>query len=188
MVVNERKVAEMAAFFLLKTKDRSMDYLKLMKLLYLSDRNSFRQHGFSISEDEMFSMEKGPVLSHTWNLMKGSCPYAPKGWSSLISPIEEFQVSLLDSGINVDGLLELSRSDEEIMDSVWKEFGHLNYKKLVDYTHNLPEWEDPGKSSHPITLDTLFKALDFSDTQAGELKKQIAEQRAIDKFFSKRQN
>lgn len=47
---NQRKVAQMAAFLLDHGKGR-MSYLKLMKLLYLADRESMRRHGEAISGD-----------------------------------------------------------------------------------------------------------------------------------------
>ncbi|MCY3973814.1 MAG: Panacea domain-containing protein [Candidatus Dadabacteria bacterium] len=186
MAFNERKVAEMAAYFLLKTKKGIMPHLKLMKLLYLSDRECFWQHGFSMSEDKMVSMPHGPVLSETLNLINGHRPPAPDGWDSLISDKADHQVSV-DLKVSVDDLLELSRADIETMDSVWDKFGHMSRWEIVNYTHDhCPEWEDPEGSSRPIELDTLFKALGFSKTQAKALKEQIAEQEAIDRIFSGR--
>lgn len=46
---NERKAAQMAAFFLGQLLDRKMPHLKLMKLLYLSDREAVRAFGWPIS-------------------------------------------------------------------------------------------------------------------------------------------
>ncbi|MCY4047796.1 MAG: Panacea domain-containing protein [Candidatus Dadabacteria bacterium] len=186
MAFSERKVAEMAAYFLLKTEKGIMPHLKLMKLLYLSDRECFRQHGFSMSEDKMVSMPYGPVLSETLNLINGVCQSTPNGWDSLISDKENHQVSV-DPKVSVDDLLELSRAEIETMDSVWDKFGSMNQWDIVNYTHNhCPEWEDPEGSSRPIELDTLFKALGFSKIQAKALKEQIAEQEAIDRIFSGR--
>ena len=68
---NERKAAQMAAFFLGQLLDRKMPHLKLMKLLYLSDREAVRAFGWPISGDRLVSMPHGPVLSQTLNLMDG---------------------------------------------------------------------------------------------------------------------
>ncbi|WP_462137137.1 Panacea domain-containing protein [Candidatus Mycalebacterium sp.] len=186
MVINERKVAEMAAYFLLQVEDGAMSHLKLMKLLYLSDRESFLRHGFSISGDQMVSMPHGPVLSGTLNLMNGTKKSAPKGWNSMICPIEKHTVSLVNSDLTVDGLLQLSRAEEEVLDSVWKEFGHMNRWQIRDHTHKLPEYEDPGDSSVLIKFDTLFSDLGFSKLQARHLKEQFEVDRSIERVFSKR--
>ena len=72
---NERKAAQMAAFFLGQLLDRKMPHLKLMKLLYLSDREAVRAFGWPISGDRLVSMPHGPVLSQhcaEWKDPKGS--------------------------------------------------------------------------------------------------------------------
>ena len=66
---NEQKVAQMAAFFLNQTSEKQMSRLKLMKLLYLAERESVRYSGFSMSDDKFLSMPHGPVLSMTLELM-----------------------------------------------------------------------------------------------------------------------
>lgn len=64
---NERKAAQMAAFFLRETPDSTMPHWKLMGLLYISDREALRAFGWPISGDRLVSMPHGPVLSHTLN-------------------------------------------------------------------------------------------------------------------------
>ena len=62
MTFNEQKVAQMAAFLLARGKGK-MKYLKLLKLLYLADRESMKRNGHPISGDSYVSMDHGPVLS-----------------------------------------------------------------------------------------------------------------------------
>ena len=49
-----------------------MNYTKLIKELYFSDREALRTKGFSITGDIYYSMKKGPVLSNLLNLIKGT--------------------------------------------------------------------------------------------------------------------
>ncbi len=161
MPINERKAAEMAVFFLLKTREGRMSHLKLMKLLYLSDRESFRTRGFSISNDLMVSMKHGPVLSKTLNLINGYEQSAPDGWNSLISAREDHQVSC-NAGLKVEDLKKLSEKELDILESVWNKFGRMDQWEIRDYTHdNCPEWQDPGDSSFPIELDAMSKQPPF---------------------------
>ena len=186
MAINERKVAEMAAFFLLQAPNRSMPHLKLMKLLYLSDRRSFEEHGFSMSGDRMVSMEHGPVLSTTLNLISGKIPSSHNGWNSLISELKDNQVSLI-ADVTVDDLLEFSRADKEIMNSIWEQFGHMSQWEIRNYTHDkCPEWQNPGDSSFPIELDALFAALGFSREESEELQREAEVRESIDNFFAGR--
>ena len=62
----EEKVAQMAAYLLQKRGGR-MAYIKLMKLLYLADREYMISYGDSMSGDRAVSMKNGPVLSQTYD-------------------------------------------------------------------------------------------------------------------------
>jgi uncharacterized phage-associated protein len=57
---DDRRVAQMAAYLLSREKGR-MNHLKLMKLLYLADRESMKRHGQPISGDRFVAMDHGPV-------------------------------------------------------------------------------------------------------------------------------
>lgn len=67
---DERKAAQAAAFLLHKAGGR-LPLLKLMKLLYLSERESLQKYGDTITGDTFVSMPNGPVLSMTLNFING---------------------------------------------------------------------------------------------------------------------
>jgi uncharacterized phage-associated protein len=60
------------------TKD--MSYLRMLKLLYIADRESLRATGRPITGDQMVAMEHGPVLSGVFDLIKGEHKAWPR-WS-----------------------------------------------------------------------------------------------------------
>ena len=66
----QAKRAAQAALFLLKAGG-AMPHVKLMRLLYITDRESYRIHGAPITRDSMVSMPQGPVLSGAHDLMIG---------------------------------------------------------------------------------------------------------------------
>lgn len=68
-IFSERKAAEAAAFLLLKGGG-GLELLKLMKLMYLAERESFKKYGESITGDAFVSMQHGPVLSGTYDFAK----------------------------------------------------------------------------------------------------------------------
>lgn len=157
---NEKKLTQSAAFFLFKANGR-LPVLKLMKLLYLAERASFKKFHRPLIGDSLVSMKNGPVLSLTYNLMNGETRNYPF-WDEWISDRAEYEIGLRDPSIvrNEDDLLELSNNDIRLLKAVWDEFGHLNRWQLVDWTHeNCLEWRDPGLSSCPINYNNLFKAL-----------------------------
>jgi len=180
---NERKVAQMAAFLLRKDGDK-MPHLKLMKLLYLADREAMGRYGAPISGDRIVAMQHGPVLSMTLNLMDGDVESSPNGWDDLISDKENHELSLKRT-LTPDDMDELSQADISVLEAVWKQFGHMDKWVIRDYTHDhCPEWTDPNGSSVPIPYESVFRALGRSEKIAIELSARIEAERALDKIFA----
>jgi uncharacterized phage-associated protein len=180
---SERKVAQMAAYLLSLEKGR-MNYLKLMKLLYLADRESMKRHGHPISGDRYVSMDHGPVLSQAFNLIKGAVKFAERGWNHWIADRADYAVAL-KRRVSRDALDELSDADLHVLRGIHAKFGKMDQWKLVDYTHRYcPEWKDPNGSSVPISYETIFKALGRTPAEARKLGAHIEQQRRIDKLFA----
>lgn len=176
----ERKAAQMAAFFLAREEGCTMYILKLMKLLYLAERESLSRYGTPMCGDHAVSMDHGPVLSTTLNFMNG-CVRASNedGWESWVSDREEHKVALKREA-TPDALDALSAADKEILQYIWDEFGSLDRWELVAYTHNhCPEWKNPNSSSIPISYERIFLAIGHCKSEAGELAARIEDEQAI---------
>lgn len=181
---NERKAAQMAAFFLGKTDDGRMSHLKLMKLLYLSDREAVRVFGWPISGDRLVSMPHGPVLSQTLNLMDGDVESEPGGWEEWISDKENHELSLRQA-FEPQALDELAPAEIDVLAAVWGQFGAMGKWEIRDWTHqNCAEWKDPKGSSFPISYDALARAVGFDEATATELAAQIQAEQEIDRLFT----
>src|SRR6185437_10320716 len=72
-----------AAAVLLKEHAARMSRLRLLKLLYIADRESLVETLHSISGDHVVAMDHGPVLSRTYNLLKGEDCESPL-WDQFI--------------------------------------------------------------------------------------------------------
>ena len=180
---DERRTAQAAAF-LLHRAGGTLPILKLIKLLYLAERHSFQRYGEPLTGDALVAMNNGPVLSATYDHIKGNLPSAQQGWDTWVSSRNGNQVSLRDSDMirsPEQDLLRLSDSDLEILEETWTQFGHMSPWALVAYTHSdaCPEWEHPHGTSRPITYETLFPALGYSPEQVSVLMERIAEHRAL---------
>jgi uncharacterized phage-associated protein len=181
---NERKVAQMAAFFLGQSQESRMPHLKLMKLLYLSDREAMRAFGGPISGDRLVSMPHGPVLSQTLNLMDGDVESQPGGWEEWISDKENHELSLRQP-LNAVALDELAPAEIDVLKAVWDKFGAMGKWEIRDWTHqHCAEWTDPKGSSFPIQYDALARAVGFDDESAKELAAQIQAEQEIDRIFA----
>ena len=185
---SERKAAEAAAFLLLRGGGK-LDLLKVMKLMYLAERVSFKKYGGSITGDSFVSMRHGPVLSGTYDLTGGYSDARSGGWwKRLVSDRAGYQIEINpDAGISNpdEDLLGLSDADVDCLETVWTNFGHLDKWELVDYTHeHCPEWVDPGNSSRPIPVSRLLKALGFGEAQVHAIDRHIHEQRYLNNALS----
>jgi len=90
-----RKVGQMAAYFA-DRQGGKINILKLMKLLYLADRESMARHDEPISFDRFVSMDQGPVLSRTYDLINGSYPQRiAADWDEWISDRENHEAQVV---------------------------------------------------------------------------------------------
>ena len=180
---SEAKVAQMAAYLLMR-RNGKMSHLKLMKLLYLADREAIRRYGISISEDHAVSMDHGPVLSMTLDYMNGCARSEQGGWESWISDKENHEVSLVQD-VDVDALDELSQADIEVLESVWQQFGKMGRWEIRDWTHkNCAEWQDPKKSMLPIKRESIYRAVNHTDEATREYLADIDRASGVDAIFA----
>ena len=125
MLFNEKKAAQVAAFFLLRGKNQ-LNLLKLMKLMYLAERNSLAKFGEPMIGDRLYSMEHGPVLSHTLNHMNGLRESSQDGWDSWVSDKANHMLGLKKKITDVKRELSLlSDADFEILDELWQSYGEM---------------------------------------------------------------
>lgn len=154
----EERVAQMAAYLLSKGGGR-MPYLKLMKLMYLSDRESMDRFGEPITGDRMVAVPHGPVLSRSLDLMNGT-ETGEEGWKNWISDADNYELKLLCDSLSRDDLDELSEAEISILDAVYASFGKMSKWEIRDYTHSkCPEWTDPRGGAFTINPENVFRAL-----------------------------
>ncbi|MCU7933748.1 MAG: SocA family protein [Candidatus Thiodiazotropha sp. (ex Dulcina madagascariensis)] len=179
MKYDEKKTTQLAAYFLRKSNG-TLYLIKLLKLLYIADREAFRELGRPISFDRYVSMEQGPVLSHTYNLMNGAVQ-DDGYWSSIITPRDGHKLSISDeSEVNFDAL---SDAELAIADEVYENFGHVQRFDLCKMTHNFDEWTDPESSSIPLSYRDVLLAVGYSEEDAEDSIEYIKEQQALSEFL-----
>lgn len=165
-----------------------LEVLKLMKLLYLAERESFLRFGESLTGDALVSMPHGPVLSMTLDFINGGHESIPNGWATWITDREDRMLALRDPSMlrtPEQDLLALSDSDLEVLEFVWGKYGHYSAWDLRNMTHNglCPEWEDPHGSSRPIPIKKLLSVLGYREEQAVEIMGRLEEQAYINRSF-----
>ena len=97
---NEEKATELAARML--SWGGSMKFIKLLKLIYLADREALDREGHSISTDRWVSMKHGPVPTQTYNLIhQEDDPDRHPVWNQYIENQADYCIGLKkEIGIN----------------------------------------------------------------------------------------
>ncbi|NJP08379.1 MAG: SocA family protein [Leptolyngbyaceae cyanobacterium RU_5_1] len=166
-----------AAAILLKLHGKPMKHLGLLKMLYIADRIALQRMEQPITGDDYVSIDYGPVLSGVYDLIKGQ----PIGdalslWSKFISSQNSNYISLLsDPG---DG--ELCEEEEEILQQVYQTFGHLNPFDVAEWTHDLPEWQNPHGSAIPIAVEDVLKNVGKNDEEIKEIQQEAIREAYLD--------
>jgi uncharacterized phage-associated protein len=181
-MLNERKTAQIAAFFIRK-EGGCLNILKLVKLLYLADREAMDKYDFPLTGDHFVSMPHGPVLSGTYDLINGASG-PDSTWEQWISDRENHNVSLKEEQTDT-ALDELSRAEVSVLESVYQQFGQMSQWDLVKYTHdNCPEWRDPNGSSIPISYEDVFLALKRDVEESRARSRDLENENVVDRVFA----
>lgn len=163
----------------LKLNNGSMNYTKLIKLMYIADKTALQKYNYTISNDNIVSMKNGPVLSVTYDLIKHTGEnkniLGLQEWNKYFTKNNyelSFQENIEDkiSEILSDDVLWLSDADIEIIETINNEYKDYTYSDMIDLIHDknsFPEveWEKAEISSTSIPLDfvKLMQSLNKSD-------------------------
>ena len=152
-IFNEGKAAEAAAY-LLSLNNGRMPYLKLIKLLYISDRRALTKYHASITTSSYYSMKYGPVTNEILDRIRHPEDFPENGyWNTAISR-EDYDVCLKKKFEPYF----LSEAEREILSAVDRKYKKVEKFTMADITHSFPEWKNPGDSSCPISIEDILQA------------------------------
>ena len=162
--MRERQAAQLAAAFILKA-DRPVGVVRLMKLMYLAEREAIRRTGLPMVFDEIHAMREGMALSRTFDLMTARQGESKGDWARHIAPLSRAGLGVCQ-GVGESSLDGLSRGDLEIVNLVWAKHGQSNRDKLVHEVHHkldewLEHWDDPNRrrAAVPVPHDKLVQTI-----------------------------
>ena len=170
---DEIKATEAAAQ-LLALRGGTMHFLKLLKLLYIADRRALQRWGIPISHDRYVSMDHGPVLSQTYNLIRDG---GSRFWSEHISPPFGYEVKL----IGEPQVRKLSRAEQALLGEVFAEYGARSRWELVEQTHQFSEWKNPHGGSIPIEIEDILDALGEDPVEIDAILAELGYERKLNR-------
>ena len=149
-----------AAAVLIRQHAGRTSRLRLLKLLYIADREQLGSVGRSITGDHPHALKNGPVLTRTYDCIKGVDALAPT-WLSHIANVGIDVVVASEPGQG-----RLSRAEVEKLQEVASRYAEVDDWALSDQTHAFAEWADTypgGNTSLPIPTARLLAAVGVAD-------------------------
>jgi len=153
---------------LLARNGGSMDKLKLIKMIFLADREHLVRYGRPIVGGQYYTMRLGPVSSEFKDYI-----YGKKDGFELPFGVDGYTLVAKEPA-NDDCL---SPSDREILDEVYSKFKDYSPVQLVDITHESKAYKAniPSENSRKSILYEDF----FEDTDDKNMLELITEEQEI---------
>jgi uncharacterized phage-associated protein len=169
------KTIQLMHFFAEKNGGTISD-VKLMKLMYFTDRLSISDTGYPLTYDDYFSMKRGPVLSGAKHLIDS---YTNSQFKGLFKPAVDAKspnnfslknVTLKNIGSDVLDLENenfdlLSVEDRKTADEIFSKMGSMTDDEIALNSHRphvCPEWQKPEVGRLPISIESILDKLGYS--------------------------
>jgi len=172
------KTIQAVAFLLRRETFKEMNYMRLIKILYIADRESIRLTGRPITGDRVAAMQQGPVLSELYDLIKGTHLRSPE--LARFIKKDDYKIRLVED----PGLANLSRFDIETIEGVAEKFRAFDEWDLVEFTHKFPEWQKNSPEESQMKWISFIDILEaLGRTPDPEIEEEAVEERAFARLF-----
>lgn len=161
--MNIDKLIQISGYILGKYEDCVLNYTKLIKILYLADRKSIQETGYSITGDVYVSMKNGPVLSNLYDLIKNLSKdkFTQYYWNTKFAT-DGYNILKICNFIPTGNL---SDYEMDTLDFIDTQFHDKTYSEMIDFVHdknNCPEWVNTD-SSIPLSKEQIMHSVGLSD-------------------------
>ena len=146
----------------LSHKISTLDTYRVVKLIYLADREHLNRYGRPITFDEMVAMEYGPVPSNAYNILKGSSVVNGQKMEKLPFSLETIEtLTYISNPSRAINRKLFSKSDLNVIDEIVEQYGNMDFRKLYHETHQhvayRNAWASRGSSkSHTMLFEDMI--------------------------------
>jgi uncharacterized phage-associated protein len=184
-----RKAAQIAAFFALKStipNHGTIEKLKLIKLIYFSEREFLRAYHLPMLFDEFYSLPHGPICSATLNGLDGKLDDGDESvWGEFIARNGNVVVAM--KRFTRESLDAIGTAEMKMLKFIWHRFGDMTASQLRNYSHeNCPEYTEITKGRIPISYREVMEALGVEKAEADLIDDNIRDIRRKESVSSSR--
>ncbi len=185
---NLKKLVQIVSY-LLNKNDGKMNYTKLIKLLYISDKKCLENYDYTITGDSYSSMKNGPILSNLFDLIKNRfyIDSDQNYWDNNFE-INNYNISLINNYRN--NISKLSKAETDILDETYAKYKDYTWQQMIDDVlhdkKNFPEvkWDTVGLSSERIEITSILKSLGQSDEEISQFINECSSLSENDNLFT----
>jgi uncharacterized phage-associated protein len=159
-----------------------MSKLRLLKLLYLADRQALKERGTTIVGGSVTAMEHGPLHSDIWDLVNEKTIDEPL-WSRYFR-LDGYNVAMLphrDPGVD-----ELSPYEIEVLQQVSREMLQFGEYEVAELSQKFEEWSKSFVEGTPteIPVRDILGAVGHASA-AEKIAAELETQSEMDELFRK---
>lgn len=137
----DRDAARAAALYFTLQEGGSINKMKLVKLMYITERTSLREAESPVFGGMYLSMEFGPLISEVLDALNFDY------WQGLVKDGYDIKV-LPGTSVPREHFSEWSL---ELLQRIYEQYGKMDQWKLSELTHEqFSEWKDPGRGRREI--------------------------------------
>lgn len=168
---NEKKATQAAAR-LLSGAAHSLPCIKLLHLMYLTDREAVIRWSEPVTDDRYCLRSRGPILERTHALMVDEpFPGEPAYWSRFISSPLVYAVRLADTA-DVDALSEI---EVHLLDEMVGKYGQTDRFSLAQLVRDLPECQNRPEGGGWIEIGDILTATGKKPEEIAEILHDVAD-------------
>jgi len=174
------KAVQAAGVLLREEPFHKMNYMKLIKLMYIAEREALKAHGRMITGDRVVAMQRGPVLSSVLDLINGT-HIGVEAWDRHIERERYHAMLKSNPGVNL-----LSRFEIELLQDVAKQYRNNDEWEMVEITHKFEEWKKNkpvGSSCNDVSLRDILEGVGIADPT--KVLQEAVQQARFNDFFSR---
>jgi uncharacterized phage-associated protein len=181
-MIEAATIVESLHYILSKVKKAGK--IKLIKLIYLADKYHLLHYGRTVTNDDYYAMDFGPVgttVKDVLSLDKEMLAKDYKYITKLIGNRKGDFIAVTSAHPNYD---HLSETDREALDFVIEKFGNMTGKQLTNYTHQYQEWAQhehlfKGKLARRMRLEPEELLSVIDDNCFGVTREHLEESRKM---------
>lgn len=169
---NERKAAQIAAFFIRRCPEKRLSGRRLQTLMATAEREALVRFGLPMIWDAFFLNNYGLILVQVGDLMVGRRKSNPDGWSAWIGleKSDGSELSVMQDDVfyakNEDAeLTDVSLAEADLLESVWS-----RHKGATMFLPMINKQPIPFGS---VSYSKVAKLMGYSEEASTEIEAQV---------------